>query len=313
MRNINTLMLITLTSLYAININCINCTVLPKYLYLLLHVAVNLWGSGIGVSALVWGPFRACFWGTLLLVGLTLFCENYYFTKKITTLQRKNSGVEVHITTLQRKDSGVEVHITNLRRKIGVEVHITNLRRKIGVEVHITNLRRKILVEVHITNLRRKKVGSKSTLLICEKKVGSKSTLLIFYKKKNGVKVHIANLRRKLLFCEENGHFLKISEITFYLNFTTAMGGRGGGGGRKSSHELALIKFKDKHRTITYVIHTYLPPEIRMVTFRARLHGYVLKSFCFQIDPLWIAYSNVCVFMIVFIVSVRTGKYISYA
>ena len=30
----------------------------------------------------------------------------------------------------------------------------------------------------------------------------------------------------------------------------------------------------------------------------------VFTLLCFQIDPLWIVYSNVCVFMIVFIVSV---------
>ena len=29
---------------------------------------MNLWESGIGFSGFVWGPFRSCFGGTLLLV-----------------------------------------------------------------------------------------------------------------------------------------------------------------------------------------------------------------------------------------------------
>ena len=41
-------------------------------------------------------------------IRLTLFCENYYFTKKITDLRRK-SGVKV-------QKGAVKVQITNLRR-----------------------------------------------------------------------------------------------------------------------------------------------------------------------------------------------------
>ena len=46
----------------------------------------------------------------VLAIRLTLFCENYYFTKKITNLRRK-SRVKV-------QKSGIKVQITNLRRKL---------------------------------------------------------------------------------------------------------------------------------------------------------------------------------------------------
>ena len=74
-------------------------------------------------------------------IRLTLFCENYYFTKKITNLRRKlliceKSRVKVQISNLRKKLLICEEKITNLRRKSGVKV------QKGAVKVQITNLRR---------------------------------------------------------------------------------------------------------------------------------------------------------------------------
>ena len=51
--------------------------------------------------------------GKGFLGGLTLFCEKYYFTKKITNLQRKNR-VKVQKGGVKVQKSGVKVDITNL-------------------------------------------------------------------------------------------------------------------------------------------------------------------------------------------------------
>ena len=49
--------------------------------------------------------------------GLTLFCENYYFTKKIINLRRK-SRIKVQKRGVKVQKSGIKVHITNLQRKV---------------------------------------------------------------------------------------------------------------------------------------------------------------------------------------------------
>ena len=62
-------------------------------------------------------------------IWLTLFCENYYFTKKINNLRRKLLICE-KITNLRRK-SRVKVKKDGIKvQKSGVKVQITNLRRK---------------------------------------------------------------------------------------------------------------------------------------------------------------------------------------
>ena len=65
---------------------------------------------------------------------LTLFCENYYFTKKITNLRRKlliceeKSWVKVHKIWVKVRKSVVKIQITNLRRKLLIwKEKITNL------------------------------------------------------------------------------------------------------------------------------------------------------------------------------------------
>ena len=57
MRNVNATFIQQAYTHYTINIKCINYTGLPKYIYLLLSVVVNLWESEIGIIGLVF------FWG----------------------------------------------------------------------------------------------------------------------------------------------------------------------------------------------------------------------------------------------------------
>ena len=73
---------------------------------------------------------------------LTLFCENYYFTKKITNLRRKLLICEEKSRVKVQK-SGIEVHITNLRRKLLFHKE-TKLQNYYSAK-KITNLRRKLL------------------------------------------------------------------------------------------------------------------------------------------------------------------------
>ena len=63
MRNVNATIIRQAYTHYTINIKCTNYTGLPKYIYLLLQVAVNIWETEIGISGLVSGPFRAFLWG----------------------------------------------------------------------------------------------------------------------------------------------------------------------------------------------------------------------------------------------------------
>ena len=53
----------------------------------------------------------------------TLFCENYYFTKKITNLRRNYYGVKVKITNLRRKKSKFLI----CEEKSRVKLQITTL------------------------------------------------------------------------------------------------------------------------------------------------------------------------------------------
>ena len=66
-----------------------------------------------------------------------------------------------------------------------------------------------------------------------------------------------------------------------------------------------LGQYKGNFYIMDYVLIANLLPTKAPVT---RMHGFsnrsVFISLRFQIDPLWFAYSNVCVFIIVFIVSV---------
>ena len=69
--------------------------------------------------------------------SLTLFSENYYFTKKITNLRRKSliceekSRVKVQKSLVKVQKSVVKVQITHLRRKLLIcKEKITNLQRK---------------------------------------------------------------------------------------------------------------------------------------------------------------------------------------
>ena len=78
-------------------------------------------------------------------IWLTLFCENYYFMKKITNLRKSRVKVQ---------KSGVKVQITNLRRKLLIWKEKVRIKvQKGGVKVHITNLRRKLLFHKETTKL----------------------------------------------------------------------------------------------------------------------------------------------------------------
>ena len=88
-----------------------------------------------------------------VVAWLTLFCENYYFTKKITNLRRK-SRVKVQKIVIKVQKSGVKVQITNLRRKLLIcEEKSRDQSPKSGVKVHITNLQRKLLFHKETTKL----------------------------------------------------------------------------------------------------------------------------------------------------------------
>ena len=76
MRNVNATFVRQAYTHYTINIKCTNYTGFPKYIYLLLQVAVNLWESEIGISGLVWGPFRA-FLGTFSFQLMMEFLRNW--------------------------------------------------------------------------------------------------------------------------------------------------------------------------------------------------------------------------------------------
>ena len=47
-------------------ISTVSTVLVSPNIYLLSQIAVTLWESGIGISGLVWGPFRVCFWGTFV-------------------------------------------------------------------------------------------------------------------------------------------------------------------------------------------------------------------------------------------------------
>ena len=91
-----------------------------------------------------------------MFLRLTLFCENYYFTKKITNLRRK-SRVKVQKSGVKVQKSGVKVHITNLRRKLLFHEENYQVAKLLICEEDYYFAKK-------ITNLLRK-------LLICEKKL----------------------------------------------------------------------------------------------------------------------------------------------
>ena len=69
-----------------------------------------------------------------------------------------------------------------------------------------------------------------------------------------------------------------------------------------------LGQYKGNFYIMDEVLLANLPPTKAPVTkMRFQIVQFPLLSMCFQIDPLWFAYSNACIFIIVFIVSVRTG------
>ena len=71
-------------------------------------------------------------------IWLTLFCENYYFTKKISNLRRK-SRVKVQKNGIKVQKSGVKVHITNLRRKLLFHKEITKFQNYYSAKKITTN------------------------------------------------------------------------------------------------------------------------------------------------------------------------------
>ena len=67
-----------------------------------------------------------------------------------------------------------------------------------------------------------------------------------------------------------------------------------------SSHHLG--QYKENFYIMDEVLIANLPPtEVSVTRIRFQIVRIPLR---FQIDPRWFAYSNVCVFIIVFIVSV---------
>ena len=65
-----------------------------------------------------------------------------------------------------------------------------------------------------------------------------------------------------------------------------------------------LDQYKGNFYIMDEVLVANLPPSKAPVTrMRVQIVPFLI-SVRFQIDPLWFAYSNVCVFIIVFIVSV---------
>ena len=66
-----------------------------------------------------------------------------------------------------------------------------------------------------------------------------------------------------------------------------------------------LGQYKGNFYIMDEVLIANLPPSKALVTWmRFQIVPFSIISLRFQIDPIWFTYSNVCVFIIVFIVSV---------
>ena len=65
-----------------------------------------------------------------------------------------------------------------------------------------------------------------------------------------------------------------------------------------------LGQYKENFYIMDEVLIANLSPTKAPVNTDAFSNRFIFRSLRFQIDPIWFAYSNVCVFIIVFIVSV---------